>query len=379
MAAHPLRSRARSPKSRLAALVLVFLFAFGFRVVDVEHMPPFVHWDEVNQAQSAVQILSGELPALGVGYNDNPNLTFLEHAPYLLFGSNLWALRIASALWGVLTLAVTYFAVRLMYGARAALFAALLMASAHLLIHYGRVAVNVLPAVLTTFLSIGLLLRAQRERTPSARSAILYSLAGVAAALNLYAYIAARPALIALLVLWLLEIPRQRGGWLAYLHHTVVMAGGFVVVAAPILWWYSLYPETLTSRAQTLSIFGESAHAINEELYGDVDTNMLLVQQTLRSLGGFVATGDRSPNYGIHAPLLDPLAAMLLLPGLAVAWLRARRITAALLLTMLATLIAGSIPLTNPTRVRITVPATTVVGSMMSRMSAASAFLATAL
>ena len=42
-------------------------------------------------------------------------------------------------------------------------------------------------------------------------------------------------------------------------------------------------------------------------------------------------------------------------------------------------LIAGSIPLTRPTKARITVATTTIVGSMIRRMSAASAFLATAL
>src|SRR5208283_1661214 len=42
-------------------------------------------------------------------------------------------------------------------------------------------------------------------------------------------------------------------------------------------------------------------------------------------------------------------------------------------------LIAGSIPLIRPTNVKMTVATNTIVGSMMSRMSAASAFLATAL
>ncbi|MEP7198814.1 MAG: glycosyltransferase family 39 protein [Chloroflexota bacterium] len=336
-------ARCHAKFTQLIALVGILLLAFAVRVFDVERMPPFVHWDEVNQAQQPLTILSGEVPLLGVGYNGNPNLTFFQSAPYLLFGNNLWALRITSALWSVLAIAVAYFGVTQMFGVRVAILATLLMASAHVLIHFGRAGMNVLGAIPSSFLAVGLFLKAQRHQR-----AWLFGLAGAALALNLYEYVAARAVLFGVGALWLMSLPRSRRDWPRVARNTLWLAAGFSVAAAPVVWWYVENPQDLMSRAQILSVFGEWGARVNQSLYGTVDTPTLLMFQTLRSFGGFVMVSDTSPNYRIAAPLLDVGTTMLCMSGLIVAWRRQPKLTVALLVMMAAGLLAGAILLIEP-------------------------------
>ncbi len=329
-------------------IVLILLLGFTLRIFNLERMPPFVHWDEINQAIEAVKILQGEVPLLGVSYHGSPSMVFFEHAPYLLFGNNLWALRITSALWSMLMLSAAYFGVKQMFGPRVAIVAILLMATAHMLIHFGRVSTNVLQAIPSSFLAIGLYVKAQRQQDLGLPARRLYLLAGAALALNLYEYVAARATLFGIAALWFFSIPRDKAAWRVYARGTILFATGFLAIAAPILWWYVQHPQDLVSRAQTLSVFGAWGAVINEQLYGKVNTPTLLFYQTLRSLGGFFITGDTSPNYRFDVPLIDLGTAILLLPGLVLAWRLRPKLTAATLIWMAAGLIAGAILTIEP-------------------------------
>jgi 4-amino-4-deoxy-L-arabinose transferase-like glycosyltransferase len=330
------------------SLVLILLFGLSLRVVDLDRMPPFAHPDGANLAEYSQTVLRGDVPWYGVRTDGDPNWAFLQFAPYRLFGDDLWALRITAVLWSMLTLAATYYGVTQMFGARVALYATFLMAVGHLLVHFGRVATIVGPSVMTSFLSVGLFLRASRWQDKGPTRVMLYTIVGALLAANLYQYAAAKSVLFAVAALWLFALPRRREAWPGFLADAICLAAGFLFVAAPILQWYLQRPTDLFGRAEALSVFNPRYLATNSKLYGAVDTPTLLFLQTLRSLGGFATVWDTSPDYHIQAALLDPGSAVLLLPGLALALWRHLKLTLVMLVWLAAGLIGGAILLVEP-------------------------------
>ena len=176
----------------------------------------------------------------------------------------------------------------------------------------------------------------------------LFGLAGAVLALNLYEYVAAKSVFFAIAALWLFSIPRRKVAWLAYLGDTVCLAIGFFMVAAPILWWYSQRPVDLFGRMEFLNVFNPRYAATNLKLYGQVDTPALLYWQTLRSLGAFFVVNDTSPNYHFQAPLMDLASALMILPGIPLAFRRNAKLTIVVLIWLAAGLTAGAILLVEP-------------------------------
>ncbi len=338
----------QSKLKHTTVLVLILLLGFGLRVINLKQMPPFVHGDGVNLAEWSLTVLRGDVPLYGVRSDGDPNWAFVQYAPYWLFGGSHWALRFTSALWSTLALAAAYYGVKQMFSARIALFTMLLMAVGHLLVHFGRVSTIVAPAIVTSFLTIGLYLKAQRWAGQTRSRAVLLGLAGAMLAVNLYEYVAAKSVFFAIAALWFCSAPRRKAAWPAYLTDTVFFITGFLLVATPILWWYAQRPADLMDRYGFLSVFNPRHAAVNLRLYGQVDTLTLLWQQTLRSLGGFAAVSDTSPNYHVESALLDSATAILIVPGLVLAMMRRPKITAITLVWIAAGLLAGAILLVEP-------------------------------
>src|SRR5438067_1427720 len=197
-----------------------------------------------------------------------------------------------------------------MFGARVALLAMLLTAVAHLLVHFGRHGSIVMPAVFSSFLTIGLLLKAQRA-SPGRLRALLFVLSGMLLAANLYEYAAAKAVFAGVLVLWLFAAPFRRAELKPFVRETLLLACGFLLLTAPIAWWYVGRPIDLVGRLEGLSVFQPRNAAINLKLYGTLDPPTVLVQQAVRSVQAFFAVNDTSPDYHIEAPLLDTASAIL--------------------------------------------------------------------
>lgn len=334
----------------LPFLVLILLLSFLLRIVDLEHIPPFVHFDEVNNIVQARRVLNGELPLFGIGYSGHTNLSFLiQYFPYLAFGGNLWAIRITSVLWSMLALSAVYFGTRVMFGPRVATIATLLMAVAHTMIQFGRQGQPyIIQSVFVNFLLVGVFLKAECRQPESLSARLGFLLTGMILGINAYQYATAQPAFFWVAAVWLLMIGRRRKTWRIYTRNTLYMAAGFLVIAAPLLRWYLQHPHDLVGRAESLSIFSHAGIANATEMYGTADMLHILLYQVARSFGAFIASWDTNPNYGIHAPVLDPITGMLLLPGLGFAILKKPRLTVTLLIWFLVAIIAGAVMLTEP-------------------------------
>src|SRR5690242_3358861 len=98
------RSPGRPPKTlHHLSIVLILWSALAVRIVDLERMPPFAHYDAANLAEYSERVVRDGIPWYGVRSDGDPNWAFIQYAPYLLFGGTHWALRITVALWSVLT------------------------------------------------------------------------------------------------------------------------------------------------------------------------------------------------------------------------------------------------------------------------------------
>ena len=109
----PRHSRLRfSPLSRLGLLILVLLVAAFLRLWQVGTLPPGLHYDEAADTIIAQQIARGEsAPIFVEAYTGKEVLFFYWAAAWMkLIGPSVFAMRLAAAMLGVLTVAATYWA-----------------------------------------------------------------------------------------------------------------------------------------------------------------------------------------------------------------------------------------------------------------------------
>src|SRR5512139_4254681 len=91
-------------------LVLTLLIAAFLRLWQLDTLPPGLHYDEAADTIIAQQIARGEsAPIFVAAYTGKEVLFFYWAAAWMkLIGPSLFAMRLAAALLGVLTVAVTY-------------------------------------------------------------------------------------------------------------------------------------------------------------------------------------------------------------------------------------------------------------------------------
>jgi 4-amino-4-deoxy-L-arabinose transferase-like glycosyltransferase len=114
------------------AMVVVLLAAAAFtRFTQLNDIPPGMTHDEAAFGAEAEQILSGQRPVyFALGYGHEPLYAYLVAAAFALLGRTLLALRLTSAVCGLLVFGFTYLVARRMYGVRGAWVSAAWMALA---------------------------------------------------------------------------------------------------------------------------------------------------------------------------------------------------------------------------------------------------------
>src|SRR5512136_1301159 len=95
-------------------LVLTLLIAAGLRLWQIGALPPGLHYDEAADTIIAQQIARGEsAPIFVAAYTGKEVLFFYWAALWMkLVGPSAFAMRLAAAMLGVLTVAVTYWTTR---------------------------------------------------------------------------------------------------------------------------------------------------------------------------------------------------------------------------------------------------------------------------
>lgn len=302
----------REQRGLLMGLAVLAAGAFAVRAANLEHIPANLGGDEGTWGMEGLAMWrNGLANPFTTRWFAFPSMSFLAWgASIRIFGHSVAGLRMLSALIGTATVLTTFGLADALWGRRVAWMAAILLACSHYHLHYSRLAVNNIADGLFITAALWALVRGLRSGRPG-----YYVLAGAATGAGWYGYFGARLIGLMLVVfaVWraLLEpgfLVRRRG-------LLVLLISAALVVAAPLLIYYSVHPEVLTERANQVSIFASGWLSREQEITGRSAVS-LLWQQTWKSLTAFHYTLD--PTFWYHAsiPLLDAISGVLLVLGL---------------------------------------------------------------
>ena len=129
----PMKSDGLGRMLELFLVVLVILAAFAIRVYELGSLPDTVLADEADNAQDSARILHGITPEngfFGLDWTDQPAFSAYKEATFLaIFGFNIFAMRLSSAVISTLALIPFYLLLRRQFSMIASLLAAILLAT----------------------------------------------------------------------------------------------------------------------------------------------------------------------------------------------------------------------------------------------------------
>ncbi len=287
--------------------LVVLLVGVTLRLVQIGSYPPGFHYDEaVNFIVSREIAVYGARPfPVFAAFNGREVFYFYVNALAMLgIGQHIFTMHVVSIMMNLITLAATIGLGRAMFGRQRGLVLGLLaagfMAVSFPQIFMARQAFRavsqpMLQALCLWALFVGL----QKCR----RGWLWLVVSGVLGAAVLYTYMAARlfPGWVGLvlLVVWLLDKDWRR----LRLQQGVVVMGMLVMVALPIIHYYTANPDVFADRLDQLSA-GDDTLSYAESVWLHVKM--------------FFIEGDPYVRYNDPAaPYFDPISGLLLLVGLA--------------------------------------------------------------
>lgn len=242
----------KSHRFELLALLSILLISTLLRLIDLSTHPYPWSGDEASIGIEGRRILLGEITNFfDAGWSGQPNWSFIPAALSItIFGENLFALRLPSALGGVLAVVFLFLLTREMFGNRTAMLAAVFLAAFPLHLHFSRIGVHNIVDSLMICLVLWLILLAMRKDKLE-----MYLLAGIATGLTFYTYVGTRLVLgIALLALFYMGI-RRRGFIKSHLPHLAIYSLGLFVAIAPMAAFFVDKPDIFLTRISQSSIF----------------------------------------------------------------------------------------------------------------------------
>ncbi|MCD6519443.1 MAG: glycosyltransferase family 39 protein [Anaerolineae bacterium] len=278
----------------VSALLLLMGVAAFLRLVKLDALPPGLYRDEAYNGLDALRVLQGWRPIFFEANNGRePLFIYLLAASIGLYGPSPGALRLVSAVVGILTIPALYWLGRELYNRRIALLAATLATGTVWTLNLSRVAFRAVTMPPITALALACLWRGLRDR----RLAWM-AIGGVFYGLAFYTYLAARFSLLALLLFIIYIAVGQRRllwfeGWLVF----GLLA---LLVAMPLASYLASHWQVALERARQVSILNP---AINQgDLWGT------LWRHTWYTLRSFFYRGDFIPRHNVPLrPIFDPL------------------------------------------------------------------------
>ena len=304
--------------------VVVLLGAIFLRLYSLDTVPGGLLWDEAHNGLDALRILDGERPIfLTENFGREVLFVYLQAISVAFLGQTSLALRMVSAIIGILTVVAAYLLARRMFGARVALLTCgwLTISLWHLI--FSRIGLRSIS--LPLFLAVGFYCLWRGLEEVSARStapnrtrpAIWFALGGIVMGLSLYTYSTARFAPFVILALALYVALLHRHLLSQALPGLVLALTLTTLVFLPEGFFFLSHPASLLERAQDVWVFNPELNRGNPE--------QALFDSALRSLGMFAIRGDSHWDRNISGrPIFDLLSALLMLIGIALAVRRFR-------------------------------------------------------
>ena len=293
----------------------VLLLAFLLRTADMSNHPYPWSGDEASIGIEAFRILKGEITNFfETGWSSQPNWSFLPTAVMeVIFGRNIVAIRMASALAGTLAVLFVYLFGREMFNPGIGLMAGTFLATMPYHIHFSRVGVaNVVDSLVSAAM---FWLIARGINRDDAR---YYYTAGAVAGLSIYTYAGTRLVLILAAITFMFLILRQKDYLQTHWGHLFAFASGTLLSAAPQAAFFARHLDIFMGR------FGQEGIFMNGWLAGQVATTgrsvaEILWTQFTRTTMVYIATGAPGNFFNSPEPYLTLLASIFFLLGMAYA------------------------------------------------------------
>lgn len=294
-------------RTELFVLLAVLAVAVGFRLYGLHQAPPGLYPDEAMVGNEAIQAWETGHFQVFYPYNNGEEGLYADLAaiPIHFLGNTAFALRLTSAIAGVLTVLGTYFLTRLLFDNwEIAAMAAFLMATGFWHVNFSRIGFRAILAPLMAVWMLYYLIKGMRTHR-----LWHWGLAGLFLGLGMYTYIAFRimPLVIALVILTYWFAVR-----LVFLHerytytrrqfwgNIAMLVGVAILVSLPLVSYFIAHPGTFSGRTSQLSVFS-GPHPWGQ-----------LAENYVRMLGMFFITGDHNWRHNIAgSPVLFwPVAAL---------------------------------------------------------------------
>jgi 4-amino-4-deoxy-L-arabinose transferase-like glycosyltransferase len=311
-----LTGRVKTNRRDIGILALVLLGTFLLRTLDLPDHPYPWSGDEASIGIEARRILDGEVTNFfDTGWSSQPNWSFVPTAvTQALFGYGIFAVRLASAIAGMLAVLFVVLAGREMFNPAVGLMAGAFLATMPYHLHFSRIGVsNIVDSVISSAM-FWLIARSIDKDDPR-----YYYSAGAVAGLSIYTYAGTRLVLILAFLTFLFLILRQRDYLSAHWRHLIAFAGGTAVSAAPQAAFFARHPDIFIGR------LGQEGLFLNDWLAGQIavtgkDALEILFEQFTRTTLVFIASAAPGNFFNSPQPYLTLLGSILFLAGMAYAF-----------------------------------------------------------
>lgn len=312
---------------------LIVALAIFFRFYKLNVLPPGLHPDEAANGLDIFRILENK--DYRIIYNTNgprEALFFYLQAIFVAtMGNTILALRMAPALFGVVSVIVIYFATKAWLNRRTALFTAFFFAISPWVVVIQRdgFRASMVPLFVGLFMWFG-------AKAYQTRKMVYFILAGIAIGLGFYTYTAFSMIVVAL-VLGLIYMIIMRRDWLVQnWQRLLVSLAVFGLVMTPLLYTTIKDPGGSTARAGGTSF-------LNKELNQGQPVQTLL-SSTAKTLLQYNFVGDSNNRHNLDGqPLLNVFVGIMFLIGLVVSLFHIKKPRYAMLLIVLAAMMLPSL------------------------------------
>jgi len=242
--------------SSYSLLIIILIIAAFLRFYNITEVPAGLYPDEAMNGNNALEALStGQFKVFYPENNGREGLFINIQAIFLaIFGNQPWALRLPSALFGILTVLGVYFLAKELFKDRGvALLSSFLMAVSFWHINFSRIGFRAIMAPFFAVWAIYFLLKALNSQKYILNSV----LGGILFGLGFYSYIAFRALplliLIILFIYWLKnkeKMTRKKVLLVACLFTLVAL-----IIFAPLGYYFLKNPQDFLGRTTQISIF----------------------------------------------------------------------------------------------------------------------------
>ncbi len=311
----------------LAGIVLA---AASLRLASLADLPPGLYPDEATEGNDALAALEGRWDWFYPGNNGREGLyANLQSIALAVAGvREPWVLRLVSALAGILTVPGMYLLGRELWGRRAGLIAAALLAGSFWHVVFSRVGFRAILAPLVLVFALWALLAGVRRVREGANGWPLAALGGFLAGVGLHTYIAFRAAGLAFAAIGIALIACARDARRRVAAALALAGVCAAIAAAPLAHYFATHPGSFGERADQVAAW-ETERPARE------------IARNVALMAGMLAwNGDRNWRHndsGAPAVALPVLACTLV--GAALLW--RRKHDAAI---VGALLVAGALP-----------------------------------